>query len=308
MDRAGSELQSLFAAFLASNDLAELMSGHFPSEAGIFSADPVLVTFDWADDHVEFAARADLVEHTRLRQALGRPTAIRLARAVPASTLGLVDFRLNDTSKALMLDLFARTFVQPGEGGIDFPLGDTVGLWLQFVDDEVVLAVTSLDGPKPEGVAMLAVKNRTTLSNLLLTMPAPGETVETYRRIDIRQTPLDFYVATARNTVIIGNNVEEVRETLGYLIDGETSPVFEAFSPAIDTDAPRYVSLYARSAAVAEVISAFLRLPEWSLPLLDGAETVVDDVRVTGGLTGEWLDTRMSVQFRRSESAPSIVE
>ncbi len=299
-DKAGVNIGTVLAMFAPVGGLTEFVSAHFPETTGVFSRDPILLTLDWSGESVEIAVRADLEEHESLRKSLGPPSRLRIAKAVPAATQALVSFRFNEESKALFLDLFAQTFVSGGDEEIvsDFAVADVFGPWVQFVDDELTLALTGKTETGPRGVGMLAVRNRGVMANLLLSLPVPGERVETFRKIDIKIMPnTELFYATARNTLVIGTDLPEVKESLEYLLDGTLSPAFENFEPRIDLAEPRYIAFAARSESVSDAIELAFDMPEWGTLLLDGAETVVDDIRVTGGIAGKWLDTRLSIHF-----------
>jgi hypothetical protein len=313
MDRMSGLGTSLIETFAGEEGLADMFgqpsSAEGESNEPLFSDDPMVVTLDWSANDMRFSSRADLAKHDGLRRSLGKPHPLRLAKAAPSNTIGLITLRFSPESKETMINTFGGLMdVVPGAGDVDFEVGENLAAWTQFVDDELTLAMTGTgtDG-KPTGVGMLAVRNKTQLSSLIMSMPVPGTPVETYRRVEIRTLPnTQLYSATARNTFIIGNHLDEVKQSVDNLLDG-TGDALQAFEPDIDAGTPRYGAVFLQNDAVNSIAASLLDLGiggvDWFGPMRDS----VRDARISADLDGTWLNGRAQLRFENKSPTPTPV-
>ena len=298
MDSMQDVATSFFANFTGSEGL--ILGAEETISPELFSSDPMVVTMDWTADKARVSARLDLAEHDGLRRRLGRPEPLRLARAAPDNTSGLLSLRFNPETKSFMLDSFGDMVGGAGDGPSQgFQVGGALSEWTQFVDDELTLAMTGVDDAgRPTGVGMLAIQNRGALANIAMSLPLPGEPVEVYRRTEIRRAPdADLYYSTARNTLVVGNRLEEVRQTLDHLLEGD-GPGLESFETAIDEDVPRYAALFLSGESIPAVADGLLDMRLDELPWLPPLEGQLQDLRMTSDLNGTWVDGRIEAHFK----------
>ena len=76
-------------------ELDDFLKKQLENLKAAFSSDPLVFTASVTDTRLEFLARLDLKEHDGVRKFFGKPSPMRLARALPENSLGMLSLRIN---------------------------------------------------------------------------------------------------------------------------------------------------------------------------------------------------------------------
>lgn len=305
MDRGAGMLAATLAAFTGEGTLPAFIGSQTDALEGAFSSDPLVLTLTMEDDAIALRARADLAEHEGARLALGRPQPLRLARYLPEETLGFFALRFNNQSRQFMGSVF-ETFFPGGddEGSFGVMARDFFQQFLASVGDELTIGFTDIEDERPQGVAMLAVRDMAQMQALAGVIP--GQLVEMYNNVAIKRVGFvddPPYFALGRNTFFLASDGDMLKAALEDVLAEAPSGVFETFDPEIDPDQSRYAALFVKPALFETMGMKMLNIE--GSEMLGQWASQIDAAQVTSNLEGTWLVSSLRLELNEAEETDS---
>jgi hypothetical protein len=267
--------------------------------------DPVVGILTWDESRIALDMRINLDQHPAIREVTGAGSPMRLASALPATTLAMASLKLNPEAKAAVRKYWIDA-MPPAVFGDPVMLQSMMGAnqALEVIDDEITVGVTGVAEGMPTGLVMVALTDpdqMIPMVNMLLIlsggqplkMPdAPGAIEE----VTVADAVLLYYTLLDK-TLLVGNRRDDVASAVANLQTPTASGYFESLSPPMDPELPRYLTVSVKPEALQRAMDAQDEATEENEMLRRSAE-VVKEVRMTQEVDGPWLFLEISLHLR----------